>query len=302
MDLMIFKWCVLAPAALAVVGSLACQSTCGVIRSANDSPVTFQNAAIPSMESAIIALSWWFAICIGIYSSGTLSLWPEDAWPKIVWSTLAAAVLVSPQFMPMSASSSREKAGSDRPGLWVLVGVIAIAAASLAMPNGDGWSDMLPLHQTWIAAVAMSTIFNTWALYRMARRNAERWLPLVLLAGLACPMLIGAAAYSALAQACLAAIAATSVIAIFAVAGRLHVTAALILPCALFTTTMIAAGRFYSYAEISPVDYGIALFAPSIIALIDRIITHQSTIIRVVVAATVGSCLVGFIAYRFLLS
>ena len=326
MDQNLLTWCVLAPASVAVLGSIGCwwidrKSIPGAVAD-NDEKAFGQDAKQAlSLSSAVLAFAWWVAICAGLYSSDSLALWPDEAWARVVWPILAAAVFVSPHFKPrVELTSTRQRVGSDTPGLWVLVGLIAVVAASLVMPTGEGWSDMVSLHQPWIAAVTSSTACNSFALYQMSQggqmshrgqvsqggqmshRGADRWLPLVMLAALASPAIICASAYGALAQTCLAAIVATSVIAAFAAAGKLLVPASLIVPCSLFAATMIAAGRFYSYAEVAPGAYGLALFTPAIIALVDRIFTDKSSAIRIAIAATTAIVIDGFIAYRFLLS
>jgi len=304
MDQNLLTWCVLAPASFAVLGSL-----CGwwIDRKLVSGAECQSDGQTLSLSSGMIACGWWAAICAGFYSSDSVALWPEEAWARALWPVLAAAIFVSPHFKPSGIPSDavfspNHSVRSDTPGLWVLVSLIAVATASLVMPTGEGWDDMIPLHQPWIAAVALATICNSFALHRMSQRGANRWLPLVMLAGLASSTLICASAYGALAQACFAAIVATAVIAIFSAGGKLLAPAALILPCSLFATTMIAAGRFYSYAEIAPGDYAIAMFAPAIIALVDRIFTNKSPALRISIAATTAIAIVGYIAYRFLLS
>jgi len=244
----------------------------------------------------MLAVSWCVSVALSLQASDSIDALAnvdEDAWPKVIWPMLAVAICVSPHAI---TKLRRE------PGLWVLGGISSVSAASVVMPNGDGWTDMLPLHQPWIAAVTVAATCNMWALHRMANHGAERWLMLVILAGLACPAMIGASTYGALLQACLSAIITTIVMAIFAGFGRLTVSPAIVFPSTLFMATMIASGRFFSYADVPPGAYGLALLAPSLVALADRMVTQRPVAVRIAVAAGTAILIVGFVAYRFLVS
>ncbi len=278
-------WCLAVPLAIALVGVLVCwkietQSTGAVDRQ--------------SLCSILLASAWWIAVSLGLLASNSLDLslfHPDEFWAALSWPMLAAVILVSPHAaMPLR----------DAPGLWVIVGMVATCAAALCMPTGESWSDMVPLHQPWIAAVTIAAIANTWALHRMSHRGADRWLPLVILASLACPTIIGASDYSALVQTCLAATMATLVIAVASAIRLTKVPVAVVFPAMLFCAVMIAAGRFYSYDDIPPRVYGLALFAPSLIGLADRLVSDQPVVVRVLVAFVTASSIVGWLAYRFL--
>lgn len=209
----------------------------------------------------------------------------------IVLPMLVSVVLLS--------SQARSKHRST-PGLWALVGMIAVGAAALAMPIGEGWEDTLPLHRTWAAAIAISVIGNSWSLDRMSQRGADRWLLLVVLAGLGCAAIVGAASFASLVECCVAAIVATVVLSVFAAWGKLPAPSAIIFPSALFSACMIASGRFFSYAEIPALAYGIALASPSLIAFSDLLVAKQSVVVRIVFAALTASVIVAGLGYRFL--
>lgn len=282
-------WCIVVPA---IISTTACVICVRFLRGA-DGETT---AARSSFLSGLLAVAWTVSVALSLQASDSinaLTSFDEDAWPKVIWPMLAVAICVSSHAVTRLC---RE------PGLWVLVGIGSVSAASLVMPSGDGWTDMLPLHQPWIAAITIAATCNMWALHRMANHGAERWLMLVILAGLACPAIIGAAAYGALLQTCLAAIITTIVIASFAGFGRLPFSPAVIFPSVLFMATMLASGRFYSYADAPPGDYGIALFAPALIALADRMVLRRRVAVRIAVAAATAMLIVGFVAYRFLIS
>lgn len=282
-------WCIVVPT---MVSAIACLFGWRYRRGTDGDVATVR----ATVASTVVALAWCVAVALSLQASDSFRMlldFQEDAWPQVIWPMLAVAIFISPHSLTPRRNES---------GLWVLVGISGVVAASVVMPTGDGWADMLSLHQPWIAAVSIAAICNTWALHRMLSRGAERWLPLVILAGIACAAIIGAAAYGALLQTCVGAICATSVIAIFAGLGWLPSSAAIIFPSVLFIVTMVASGRFFSYADVPAGAYGLSLFAPSMIALSDRLVTHHRDIIRIAMAAVTAILIVGLIAYRFLIS
>lgn len=244
-------------------------------------------------SSVTLAFAWWLAAAVTVFASAAPAWWAVEGWPKSVWPMLAGVALTAVQW-----NTSR----GDFPLRWVVFGWIAVAAAFLAMPLGESWADMQSLHRPWMAAITLAITCNAFALHLMAQRGTQRWLPLVILASLACPAIIGAASYSALLQACLGAIIATSAIAIVALTGRLPTSPAIMFPSVLFMAPMVAAGRFYSYAEVPPFAYGIALFAPTLIALADRLVVDRATSVRVATSASAAILIVGITTYQFLLS
>jgi hypothetical protein len=188
--------------------------------------------------------------------------------------------------------------------------IVAVIGAAIVMPTGDGWADALPLHRVWVAGITASTLLNSLLLHRLADRDrargplpgAGRWLPLIILASFANAAIIGAAAYSALFEICLAAIASVAVIALFAGLGWIVTSPAIVFLSMLFSASMIAAGRFYSYAETPPFAYLLALFAPSIIAIPDLFLLNRSIWVRVATSALIASVVVSTVAYCFLVA
>jgi len=281
-------WCIGLPAIITVIACLVCR----FFAVGSDGEATARRQTI---LSAILAVAWSVSVACSLRATDSIAALVDiegDAWPKIFFPMLAIALLVSPHAITKLRSE---------PGLWVLVGGTSVLAATVVMPNGDGWTDMLPLHQPWIAAVTLAAICNAWALHRMAIRGAVSWLPLIILAGIACPAMIGAATYAVLLQTCFGAIVSTIVIAIFSGFGRLTVSPAIVFPSVLFMAAMIATGRFYSYADTPPIAYGIALFAPSLIALSDRMVSGKHPVVRIGVAAVTAILVVAFVGYRFLI-
>ncbi len=282
-------WCIAVPVGIAILASAACWLV--VKRSPNIATAPAQRTA--PITATILALAWWLAVTLGLIGSSSLAVWTEATWPRMIWPLLGTAMLVS----PFANNSVRNPSGT-----WVLMGGLSVIAAAIAMPSGDGWTDMLPLHRTWIAAITVAATCNALALQRMSLRGADRWLLLVILAGLACPAIIGAATYGALFQSCLAAIVVTMVLAVFAAWDRIGCCAGIIYPSVLFTTTMIASGRFFSYDEVSGWDYGLALFAPGLITVADGLVARRTVVIRVSVCAIVATAIVIYTACRFLIA
>lgn len=282
-DSSVMLWCVLIPFLVMMIG-------CAVSQRVETDVQTYSRSA------TILGCSFWFALMVAIFGIGMLgsetsAFWPENSWPRVVYMILASAFLISPHAL----STFRYE-----PGLWVLVALVAIAGASIVMPSGAGWEDTLPLHQAWLPAVALATICNSWALHRMCCRNADRWVCLVIVAGLACPAVIGAATYSALLHACLAAITATSIAALYALFGRLYAAPAIIFPSMLFASTMVSAGRFNNYAEVPRAAYALALFCPSLVALSDRTLKGRSAGARFSAAAVTAIVIVAIVGVYFL--
>ncbi|MGV3486410.1 MAG: hypothetical protein ACO1RT_18480 [Planctomycetaceae bacterium] len=292
LDLHALLACVVIPAAIALLASWIAwrlDRREGAGSSGSEKPPQ----ATRVLSSLVLATGWWLAVTIGVLGAEEPALWPDDGWPKIIWPMLASVLLVAPLW---------NTSWGTTPGAWVVFAWIAIVAASLAMPLGDGWADMVPLHRNWMTAISIAATANALSLFWMAQRAAQRWLPLVILAGLACPAISGAASYSALFESCLAAIVATAVIASFAALGLIPSSAAIVFPSVLFMATMVAASRFRSYDDVPAVAYGLAFFAPSLIALADRLVAKRSPAVRIAVAAAAALLLVGATVYQFLVS
>ena len=282
-------WCIAIPLGIMTFAAVICWLIDKRASQNDDGP----SASTVMLTATILAFAWWLSVTLSLRGSGSLVLWAEDAWPRMIWPMLASVLLLSPH----STTTVR-----NQPWLWVVMAWIAVVAASLAMPSGEAWVDMFPLHRLWIAAITIATTFNSFALQGMSDRGAARWLPLVILAGLACAAITGAATYGALLQTCLGAIVATVAVAAFAILSLIPSCAAIVFPSVLFMTTMIAAGRFYSYADISPLAYGLALFAPGLIAVADCAVRDKSVPTRVSIAGVMAIAIVTATAYRFLIA
>jgi hypothetical protein len=237
-------------------------------------------------SAAILSFGWAVAVSASLMAKrwaageATAFWWPEEFWQRgFVWLCAAALLLGT------TVGSLLERSA----GRWVVAGLLAITTAASSVPNGEGWEDTLPLHRQWIALLAGSCLVGLWSLDRFARRNNDRWSPLVVLATLAGPMLVGATTYSGLAEWTMAAIVATVVCAAFAGSGRMVGAIGIVYPATIFVTVLVAAGRFYSYEDPPWWSYlGILSMAPAVSAA-DWLVASRPTLVRVAVAASVAT-------------
>lgn len=244
-----------------------------------------------SIAAGAMAIGWSAALLVPVFSKSNFDLWPDDSWPRFLLPMFLSALLLGP-LVPTHHL--------QRPFAWLVYGVLACIAAMFIMPTGDSWSDLLPLHRPWMAAIQMAVPLNAYLLWRMSIKGADRWLPWIVLAYLGCAAIVGAASYSALLDGSSAAITATLFFIFFRVFGWIRTSAVIVFPAMVATATLIASGRFYSYVDIPPWAYGTALFLPSIVASIDAFLPPTRTLWRVITAAAVASTIVGLTAYRFL--
>lgn len=241
------------------------------------------------LAPAVLGLGWAVAVAAALIGQRHLAgdesshWWPEDFWQRGYWWLLIAAVTLSATAWAAFAGSSAR---------WVAAGVLAMGTAAGSLPTGAGWEDTFPLHAGWGLLLGSACLLAFWSLDRLARRRSERWFPLVVLAMLAGPMLVAATTYGALVQWTIAAIAATLVCVIAALAGRLPGGIGIAYPAAAFFTVLMAAGRFYSYEDHPWWSYlGLLLLAPAV-SSVDRLIARRGTGLRAMVAAGVAAALI----------
>lgn len=237
---------------------------------------------------AVLGLGWAVAVAAALIGQRQLAgdesphWWPEDFWQRGYWWQLIAATLSATAWAAFAGSNAR----------WVAAGVLAMGTAAGSLPTGEGWEDTFELHAGWMLLLGSACLLAFWSLDRLARRRSERWFPLVVLAMLAGPMLVAATTYGALVQWTIAAIAATLVCVIAALAGRLPGGIGIVYPAAAFFTVLMAAGRFYSYEDHPWWSYlGLLLLAPAV-SSVDRLIARRGTGLRVMVAAGVAAALI----------
>jgi len=241
------------------------------------------------LAPAVLGLGWAVAVAAALIGQRQLAgdesshWWPEDFWQRGYWWLLIAAVT-------LSATAWATFAGST--ARWVAAGVLAMGTAAGSLPTGEGWEDTFPLHAGWGLLLGSACLLAFWSLDRLAGRRSERWFPLVVLAMLAGPMLMAATTYGALVQWTIAALAATLICVVAALAGRLPGGIGIAYPAAAFFTVLMAAGRFYSYEDHPWWSYlGLLLLAPAV-SSVDRLVASRSTWLRVAVAASVAAVLI----------
>ncbi|HEV7280940.1 MAG TPA: hypothetical protein VGN57_12115 [Pirellulaceae bacterium] len=240
----------------------------------------------------VLGLGWTVAVIAGLagqrWQQGepALSWWPEEFWQRGFWAIVAVAVVMG------ATAGSRLR---DLPIRWTLAGVLAIATAAISLAGGEGWDDMLPLHQGWGALLATTCLLGLLALDRLSLTAADRWFPLVVLATLAGPMLVAAATYGALVQWTVAAVAATLPIVLLALLGRIdsRTAAGMAYPAVAFATILMAAGRFRSYDDHPWWTYLGMLLVPVAIVLVDLPLRNRHNGIRAAVAAVTALIALG---------
>lgn len=291
-DQSVLLWCLIGPAVIALITvPLALWIGNDSISSAGrQKTAEAHRKSIHRVLSAArltAAVGWWLATATALWGRQGWSLWPEDAWHQAIWPILLfAAALAATLRVGIENSGGR----------WVVAALLASGIAMVTMPSGEGWTDMLPLHRTWIPAVLASCLVNAWAIDRLAQSGGERWSLWVVLAGLAAATLLAASTYGALAEWGLAAIAVTSVLAVAASLKpftRLAVAAAY--PAVATSASIAASAHFYSYEEHPWWVSGLILFLPLIVVIIDHPLRQRNVWLRVVVAAIAASILIAII-------
>lgn len=282
-DQEVLLWCAAVPALIAVVAAAFAWLA--------ESKLTNERRG-QTLAALVACLGWSAAVWIGLAARHEWQWLPEEFWQQPFWAILAAAILLG---------GTTATAGVEYSWRWAVAGLLAIATAWLVMPSGETWDDMLPLHRTWMTVVTVSCLLNSMGLDRMARSDAHRWVLWVVVAGLAGPFALASATYGALSEWTLAAITATvgfAVLAIFPSAKMLWPVA---FPAVFFSAAITASARFYTYEDHPWWLYGIALFLPSLVALVDVPLRNRSTWLRVVVAAILAAILVGICVWKGLI-
>ncbi len=283
MEQQILLWCVIAPAILSlafVVLSIAVSSKAVSSKISSLAPRCCGFDCTTSIQSLLVTFGWCLAVAVALFARQSKSWMPDHTWPQEAWQQVVLPITLGSLLLALIANQSTRLAEVR----WVVAGIAVTLVAMIAMPSGDGWSDMVPVHRFWMGAIITSGLFNLWLLDRMARRGADRWVMWVALAGLGSPTILAASAFAGLAEWFVAAIVATSVVAIATSLQKSTVIWCVLYPVVLFSGAGVAAGRFYTYEDHPIWLYGLMLFAPSVIALVDVPLERRSTVIRVVIA------------------
>lgn len=238
--------------------------------------------------AVIVSIGWCAAV------ASTLVIRQDLVWSALeAWQMVLAPIALTA--VGWALTSALAQRGSEF--RWVVAAIGCLVTAMIAMPSGDGWTDMLPLHRGWMAAIAGASLLNVWMLNRMIDRGASQWVLLVCLAGLAGPTMLAASAYGGLAEWLLGAIVATLVYTLavrFVAAIQPHW---IIVPVTLVAACATATGRFYTYDDNSRWLYGAILLTPSLIAVLDGWVAKWSTAKRIAIAGIVATILLAGIGW-----
>lgn len=257
------------------------------------------SASPARIASLVCAAGWSLAVVAALLATQGWQWWHDEAWCRALWPILAWAVLISGSAkQPQSDSLQHDPSPPCR---WVLAGVIATLTALVAMPTGEQWSDTLPIQPVWMCFIATSCLLNAFSLECLARRDGQPWCLFAALAGFGGPMALAVATYASLAEWTLAMIAATFAVASLGIFQRFKHVWVVAFPATAAATSMVAAGRFYTYEEYSFTIYAAMLYVPTLVAIVDRPLAGRKAWLRVVTAGLVSSGLVGYCVWSILL-
>jgi hypothetical protein len=290
-------WIVSAAVPAAIAALAGALSVLLVVRSVEEeSSSTAKTGLRFSLAPIVLSLGWAAAVTAGLMGQRlsddetALAWWPEEFWQQGYWAIWAVAIVMG---------ATAQAKWRDLPLRWVVAGLLAVGTAAISLPSGEGWDDMLPLHQGWMALLASACLLGVWSLDRLSVAKSDLWFPLVVLATLAGPMAVGASTYGALAQWTLAAIFATLPIVLLALLGWIDSRSAvgIAYPGMAFTTVVMAAGRFYNYEDHPWWSYLGMLLVPTAVLIVDHPLRSRHSAIRAAIAALVAVALLGACAW-----
>lgn len=251
--------------------------------------VSRRQAVWSDAAAAAIASTGW---CAAV--AATLLIRQDLEWSALeAWQMVLAPITLSA--VGWASMIALAKHGSEF--RWVVAAIGCLVTAMVAMPSGDGWTDMLPLHRGWMAAIAGASLLNVWTLNRMIDRGASQWVLSVCLAALAGPTILAASAYGGLAEWLLGAIVTTLVFTLAVKFVAVIQPQWIIVPVTLFAACATASGRFYTYDDNSRWLYGAILLMPSLIAVLDGWVSKWSTAKRIAIAGIVATVLLAGIGW-----
>lgn len=303
-------YCLVLPGLVA--GGVGCLSVVLSRRASNgdgDVAEAAKSGSIAARGGCTAAVGWCFAMLVALglrqwegseqsLSATTLGV---EAWQQVLWPMFAFAFVLSVHRIPVLA-----REGVHGEARYVAAAVAACAIAFVVLPRGEGWTDLLPLHRPWFALTVSSCLLNAWTMERMVRSGARHWVLLVLLAGLGPPAMLGAVTYAAPAEWTFAAIAATSAclfVAWGAATRDVSVAVwAIIYPGSVVIASMTTTARFYTYEDYPHWIYAIALFLPSWVGWVDRLVDTKSWLWRVPIAACVSASMIAACVWQLVLS
>ncbi len=238
-------------------------------------------ARLPATAIGWIAgLGCWCGILAGHTAIVPWSLWPDETWQRLPWPLLIAVLGLAP-----SSVCCRQ-----HPLRWLASCSLAAAAAWIAIPRDEAWKDMWPEQSTWMAAIVVGTLWNQWSTEDLIDRQAERWGVWVLIGCCFPVFFLSAICYATMAQWVLVCIASAMGIALVGLVHPAKWMSVLAPLLSLMMAAMMAWTRFRG--NLQPVWlYLLLLFAPTMIAAVDRLAARRGVPwLRVVVAGvlTIG--------------
>lgn len=257
-----------------------------------------------------MALGWWIGLAVAMAARQWLTAevgWPQrlqgiEAWQTALWPLLLSTAV------PSMVGNQRMLAVR-----FVAGAVFASLLAYVVIPSGDAWTDLMNLHRPWFALIVTSVVLNTFSLDGLIRTGAEFWPLLVMIAGLAPAFLLTSLNYAAPAEWTLAGLSGT-VGVLFAAGwaskrGAVEVngssiaglSAAVTLPVAGLIATAVTTSRFYTWEEYPAWLYAIALFLPTVVAIVDVPLQKFTGKVRIPVAALVSLVLIAVCVWKLML-
>jgi hypothetical protein len=228
----------------------------------------------------ILCAAWCSAIGLALCGRQGWQWWPEETWKQIWWPITVGSLVLA----------VLHRTGKVDGGLRVvLVAIAAVSTAYIAMPGGDGWTDVIPIHRDWMWLIAVSCVANTWSLRRMVDDGAGRWVGWVAIAGLGGALAYSAGSFGGISEWIAAGITAAIVATVLSSLKSIDSGSAILYPTMLFVASSTASARFYAWDEQIPWVLGLILLGPTIVGIVDWPIRQKSAWIRIVASAVVAS-------------
>lgn len=175
----------------------------------------------------------------------------------------------------------------------------ACLLGSKAMPSGEEWAELLPLHATWAPLVIGAAVLNYLVLQRLAERGGQRWVLWLTLAGIGGSLTLASSCYASLTEWGVAVAVLTLVAATTATFAPTFPISGYILLGTMSMALITATARFYTYDEHPSWAYGTTLFLPSLVATLDGCWPARRNLLRPIIAAVVSGATVGLLFWAY---
>ena len=280
MDASVLLWCVVAPAVVTIISAAVAHW----VGSAPGSSSSVEACA------AIIAVTGWIAaVAVTLVGRQDIGLWPEESWQRSLWP-IAVSSLILAFTLPLSLRRNETR--------WLLCGLGAAATAWLTIPSGEGWDDLQSLFPLAMLAITTSCLLNSWSLFQLgAFRDGQSWVLWIALAGLGAATILAASAYGGLAEWLVDGITATFVYAIYSLLTNRAQLWAAIFPATFLAAAGTVSGRFFTWEEHPIWTYGLILFLPTLLTIVDLPLSNRRMATRIIVTAIAAVILLGILAW-----